>query len=300
MSDAQTRSSAAAPSWPSGTLASRILGVIRASMLTALLGVSGALGYDAFSTANTVPTTIYNLVAGGLLNAVLVPQIVRAAKHDDGGEDYLNRLLTLALRRPGRRSRRSSSRCRRWSPSSSRPSRWDSHAVALCVAFAFWCMPQVFFYGAYTMLGQVLNARGNFGPYMWAPVAQQRRRHRRHRRPAGQRRRRRPAPAAAVGLDQRADRDARRHRHPRGRRPGGRPDLAAAPARHPLPAPVRLARRRAAQRRAGGRLDLPGRARRAARLHRHLAGRDVGGRPGRRRARAPTTTPSCCSCCRTR
>jgi putative peptidoglycan lipid II flippase len=153
-----------------GTLASRILGVIRASMLTGLLGVGGALGYDAFSTANTVPTTIYNLVAGGLLNAVLVPQIVRAAKHDDGGEDFLNRLLTLALvglvgvtvlvvaLSP-------------LVPIVFATSRWDSHAVALCVAFAFWCMPQVFFYGAYTMLGQVLNARGNFGPYMWAPVA---------------------------------------------------------------------------------------------------------------------------------
>ena len=117
-----------------------------------------------------MPTTIYNLVAGGLLNAVLVPQIVRAAKHDDGGEDFLNRLLTLALvglvvvtvlvvaLSP-------------LVPVIFTTSRWDSHAVALCIAFAFWCMPQVFFYGAYTMLGQVLNARGNFGPYMWAPVA---------------------------------------------------------------------------------------------------------------------------------
>lgn len=152
-----------------GTLASRVLGVVRASMLTALLGVSGALSYDAFSTANTVPTTIYNLVAGGLLNAVLVPQIVRAAKHEDGGEDYLNRLLTLALvgllavtalvvaLSP-------------LVPVVFASSRWDDSTVRLCVAFAFWCMPQVFFYGAYTMLGQVLNARGNFGPYMWAPV----------------------------------------------------------------------------------------------------------------------------------
>jgi len=152
-----------------GTLASRVLGVVRASMLTALLGVSGALGYDAFSTANTVPTTIYNLVAGGLLNAVLVPQIVRAARHDDGGEDFLNRLLTLALvglvAVTGLVVALSP-----LVPVVFTTSRWDSHAVALCVAFAFWCMPQVFFYGAYTMLGQVLNARGNFGPYMWAPV----------------------------------------------------------------------------------------------------------------------------------
>jgi putative peptidoglycan lipid II flippase len=38
------------------------------------------------------------------------------------------------------------------------------------VAFGFWCLPQIFFYGVYTVLGQVLNARGSFGPMMWAPI----------------------------------------------------------------------------------------------------------------------------------
>ena len=33
------------------------------------------------------------------------------------------------------------------------------------------CMPQVFFYGTLVLLGQVLNARGVFGPMMWAPIA---------------------------------------------------------------------------------------------------------------------------------
>src|SRR5699024_12665291 len=31
-------------------------------------------------------------------------------------------------------------------------------------------LPQLFFYGLYTLLGQVLNAKSSFGPYMWAPV----------------------------------------------------------------------------------------------------------------------------------
>ncbi|WP_317259747.1 lipid II flippase MurJ [Kocuria atrinae] len=30
--------------------------------------------------------------------------------------------------------------------------------------------PQIFFYGLYTVVGQVLNAKGAFGAYMWAPV----------------------------------------------------------------------------------------------------------------------------------
>ena len=37
------------------------------------------------------------------------------------------------------------------------------------VFMAFLTMPQLFFYGAFFLIGQVLNARDNFGPMMWAP-----------------------------------------------------------------------------------------------------------------------------------
>ena len=40
---------------------------------------------------------LYILLAGGIFNAVLVPQLVRAMKNDpDGGEAYTNRVITLA------------------------------------------------------------------------------------------------------------------------------------------------------------------------------------------------------------
>jgi putative peptidoglycan lipid II flippase len=39
------------------------------------------------------------------------------------------------------------------------------------IAFARLCLPQVFFYGMFVLVGQVLNARGRFGPMMWAPIA---------------------------------------------------------------------------------------------------------------------------------
>jgi putative peptidoglycan lipid II flippase len=42
---------------------------------------------------------------------------------------------------------------------------------ALSVAFALWTIPQLFFYGVYTLFGQILNARSRFGPFMWAPAA---------------------------------------------------------------------------------------------------------------------------------
>ena len=39
------------------------------------------------------------------------------------------------------------------------------------IMLAYYCMPQVFFYGVHVMAGQVLNARDRFGPMMWAPIA---------------------------------------------------------------------------------------------------------------------------------
>ncbi len=155
-----------------GTFASRILGFVRTSLLTGLLGVSGALAADTFATANTVPNQLYNLIAGGLLNAILVPQIVKAAKHADGGQAFLDRLLTLSLLGMAVITVLATALAP-LVPIVLKPSQfaWDPSTRALCVAFAFWCLPQVFFYGLYTVLGQVLNARGHFGAYMWAPVA---------------------------------------------------------------------------------------------------------------------------------
>ncbi len=46
----------------------------------------------------------------------------------------------------------------------------SDEGLALAIAFAYWCLPQIFFYGLYTLLGEVLNARGIFGPFTWAPV----------------------------------------------------------------------------------------------------------------------------------
>src|SRR6185312_600397 len=48
--------------------------------------------------------------------------------------------------------------------------RLDSVHRALAVSFARYCMPQIFFYGVFAVVGQVLGARGRFGPAAWAPV----------------------------------------------------------------------------------------------------------------------------------
>ena len=78
-----------------GTIVSRLSGFVRGILLAAALGVG--LHADVFNIANTVPNMLYILLAGGVVNAVLVPQLVRAMKDDpDGGEAYTNRIITLA------------------------------------------------------------------------------------------------------------------------------------------------------------------------------------------------------------
>lgn len=153
-----------------GTASSRVLGLLRTVVLVAAIG-SATVAANTFAAANWLPNAIYMLIAGGVLNAVLVPQIVKADRSPRGHE-FVDRLLsvsmalllgatvvlvlaapvvvTLAVGGPGEER--------------------DTRFLALTLAFAYVTLPQVFFYGLYTLLGQVLNARGMFGPYMWAPV----------------------------------------------------------------------------------------------------------------------------------
>ena len=78
-----------------GTVVSRLSGYVRSILLAAALG--NLIHADVFTIANTVPNMLYILLAGGIFNAVLVPQLVRAATHDaDQGDAYTNRVITLA------------------------------------------------------------------------------------------------------------------------------------------------------------------------------------------------------------
>src|SRR6187551_1422838 len=79
-----------------GTVASRALGFVRSAVLVAALG--SALTNSTFTVANTVPNIIYILLAGGVLNAVFVPQLVRAMKNDpERSQAYTDRLLSLVF-----------------------------------------------------------------------------------------------------------------------------------------------------------------------------------------------------------
>ena len=78
-----------------GTVVSRLSGFLRSRLLAATLGLG--LHADVFNIANTVPNMLYILLAGGVFNAVLVPQLVRAMRQDaDGGVAYTSRVIGAA------------------------------------------------------------------------------------------------------------------------------------------------------------------------------------------------------------
>lgn len=155
-----------------GTVLSRGTGFVRAALLAAALGAY--LHADLFNIANTIPNMLYILLAGGVFNAVLVPQLVRAMKNDpDGGEAYTNRIVTLAALFLGVVTvlmvvaapllMRIFLSGEYWTPEL-------AEQRQSAIDFARYTLPQVFFYGMFVLLGQVLNARGRFGPMMWAPI----------------------------------------------------------------------------------------------------------------------------------
>src|ERR1700745_4035926 len=98
MSDATERRGILASSavMATGTVFSRASGYVRNLLLAAAIG--NELHADLFNIGNTIPNMLYILLAGGVFNAVLVPQLVRSQKNDeDGGAGYTNRIITLAM-----------------------------------------------------------------------------------------------------------------------------------------------------------------------------------------------------------
>ncbi|MEV7991885.1 murein biosynthesis integral membrane protein MurJ [Streptomyces sp. NPDC086077] len=150
-----------------GSIVSRATGFARSAVVAAALGTIGPTA-DGYAVGNSVPTIVYMLLLGGALNAVFVPELVKAAKeHADGGAAYTDRLVTV---------------CVAVLLAITAAAVWAAPAIvdlytdyvgeqaAMTIAFARYCLPQIFFLGLFTLLGQVLNARGRFGAMMWAPV----------------------------------------------------------------------------------------------------------------------------------
>ncbi|MFD4957706.1 murein biosynthesis integral membrane protein MurJ [Microbacterium sp. NPDC058389] len=151
-----------------GTIVSRLTGFLRGIVLVAVVGSVMSPAGDAFATANQLPNNIYALISTGLLTAVVVPQIVKAASHEDGGRAFISKVFTLGtvvllvttvlatLLAP-------------WLVQLYAPG-YSPDQLALATTFAYWCLPQILFYGLYALVGEALNARRIYGPFTWAPI----------------------------------------------------------------------------------------------------------------------------------
>jgi putative peptidoglycan lipid II flippase len=150
-----------------GTLVSRLTGLIRTVVLVSAIGAIGAAS-DAFYVANQLPNTVLTLISTGLLTGVIVPRVVAVSAQADGGRVFLPKLMTAGasillattlvslLLAPALI----------WVMGGG----FDDDTRVLATAFAYWCLPQIFFYGMFALIGESLNARRIFAPYAWAPV----------------------------------------------------------------------------------------------------------------------------------
>jgi len=150
-----------------GTLASRVTGLLRTLVLVPAIGQLALA--NSYNYANTLPNTVYNLAIGGILTSVIVPLLVNAAKRDsDRGEKYDQRLFTLVtgflLVITLAAMVVAAPIARLYDPSAKGP------AEHVLVIFAYFFIPQIFFYGVTSLIGAILNARGHFAAPMWTPV----------------------------------------------------------------------------------------------------------------------------------
>jgi putative peptidoglycan lipid II flippase len=149
------------------TLVSRVTGLLRTMVLAAALGV--LLVNDAYTTANTLPNIVYELLLGGVLTSVVVPLLVHAQEHDpDGGAAYAQRLATIAtaglvvvtglaiLLAPLLTSLYGITD--------------DPEQVRLANWLARILLIEIVFYGVGALAQAILNSRDVFGPPAWAPV----------------------------------------------------------------------------------------------------------------------------------
>ncbi len=145
------------------TLVSRITGFLRTLTLVAALGLGSHL-FDAYTVANTLPNSIYDLVLGGALTSVLVPLLVR---HAD--ELYAQRLLSLVVYGLGLTvvitmlfAPQLVDLC---------TSDFGAEQRRVTIALTRFFLPQILFYGAGATVAAVLSTRGRQAAPMWAPVA---------------------------------------------------------------------------------------------------------------------------------
>jgi putative peptidoglycan lipid II flippase len=162
----------AAPSMALGTLMSRITGLLRIVALAYALGIGGLS--DAYNLANNTPNIVYDLVAGGILSATLVPVFVSEMTTGDpeeadsaisavvtmaGAVLLVGTIVLIAI---------APLVIALYSFHSTTPNIALERSEA--TTLLRWFAPQVALYGICTLAGAILNARRIFAPPMFVPI----------------------------------------------------------------------------------------------------------------------------------
>ena len=152
-----------------GTLASRLLGMARMALLGIAIGVLTPAG-SVWDTANTIPNTIYLLLAAGVFNVLLLPQLTRAMTRGQEGQEYSDRLITVSVVILVVGTVAFTAAAPLVTKVYAVSWAWDDPKLQLAVVFAYLCIPQMLFYGLHTLMGQILAAHHRFAAFMWSPA----------------------------------------------------------------------------------------------------------------------------------
>jgi putative peptidoglycan lipid II flippase len=166
-------------SMASGTLASRLTGLLRVLVLAWVLGITPIA--DAFNLANTVPNMLFDLVLGGIASATFIPVFVERLALDGERRAWksISSVITGALLVLVVAS------ILAWflapsiidgftvlnHPGATRTASALAGQRAVATQLLRWFVPQIFFYGVIGIATSLLNIRNRFGVASWVPVA---------------------------------------------------------------------------------------------------------------------------------
>ena len=157
-----------------GTLLSRITGLLRVTVLVATLGVGESRLADVYNVANTTPNIIYELVLGGILSSIFVPVFVevRSTRGQRQAWHVARATMTIAIAGLGLLAGITMLAApwiiRLYVHSGSPAER--AQAVQLGGQLLAMFMPQIVFYGVGAVMTGLLNAHRRFGVPMFAPI----------------------------------------------------------------------------------------------------------------------------------
>ena len=166
-------------SMASGTLVSRLTGLIRVFVLVWVLGFTPLA--DAFNLANTIPNMLFDLVLGGVMIATYIPVFVERLAVDGERRAWhsISTVLTASVL-----VLVAGSALAWWTApwiidgftalhqldvGRAAATLVDQRRVA--TQLLRWFVPQIFFYGIIGLATALLNVRHRFGAPAWVPVA---------------------------------------------------------------------------------------------------------------------------------